>query len=120
MAIDHTAIQPQGGTTSAIKSATLDGTPANATEINPPTWAARVTVRLVTAAGANDSGNFAFEGTDGAAIDADNFPIASGEAFSVSTSMVGRNLDAGPSFFLVAAGASSTARIVYERESRGT
>jgi len=120
MAVDHSAVQPQGGTTSAIKVATLDATPANSTEITPPPWAARVTVRFKTSADANDDGHFAFEGTDGAAIDADHFPIASGEAFSISTALVGRNLDASPTFYLTATGVSSVAHIVYERESRGT
>ena len=120
MAVNHSAVQPQGGTTTAIKVATLDATPANSTEVRPPPWVARVTVRFQTSGGANDSGTFALEGTDGAAIDADHFPVASGEAFSISLSLVGRNLAAAPVFYVTAAGVSSVAHIVYEREGRGS
>lgn len=95
---------------------TLDATPANSTEIVCPPWARQVTLAFKTTGGAaDDSGKVSNDGTDGAAIDADHFPIASGGAFSFtvkSGDQVGGSET--PSIFVTAATASAVCYVVFE------
>tara|TARA_Y100000593_G_scaffold92035_2_gene182456 strand:+ start:2187 stop:2549 length:363 start_codon:yes stop_codon:yes gene_type:complete len=118
-ATDHSALAPQFGQT-AVKAVTLNATAANSREIKPPGWARRVSIRLKTSAGADEAGAVACEGTDGAAIDADHMPIASGECFTFTASVFGKASADGGSFFVVADGASSVAHVMYEAEPRGS
>jgi|TARA_Y100000034_G_scaffold86073_1_gene103181 hypothetical protein len=117
MSVDYSALSPQARGV-AIKTATLDATAADSTEILCPRWANRVTVTFKTSADADDSGNLAFEGTDGAAIDADNQPVASGGTFGFAVAAY-EDMALAFSIFVVASTNSAKCHVIFESESRG-
>jgi len=94
--------------------ATMDATPGNIEAVTLPSWTKRVTVRFMQQDDAtSDSGKLEKNGTDGAAIGANAFPIATGAVYSwavTSSVMVGQ----GGVIYLAGGTASGIAHIMCE------
>ena len=97
-----------------VATVALSATATNSTAITGPVWARQVTITFLTSAVAADSGSLAFDGTDGAAIDADFYPIASGGSFTFTVKADDQIAGAAPIFYVTASTASATCRVLFE------
>lgn len=91
----------------------MDATIDDVTEITLPVWARKALIIFQTGAGAATSGKISHTGTDGAAMGAEYFPIASGAAVEIPLIRNDRNISEGkPVIYLSCASSSGTAHLI--------